>query len=99
MVLGAPAVPVAVNVTGEPFAAALAVNAFEPAVFPSVQLPTVATPWLFVVVDAPVTDPPPAATANVTVSPTTGLFRLSFTLTLGATFDPAVATFVPTVAD
>ena len=48
--LGAPAVPVAVNVTGLPFTpGAVAVNVFEPAVVPSVQLPTAVMPLALVV--------------------------------------------------
>ena len=47
---------------------AAAVNVFTPAVAPSVQLPTVAIPDSLVVCEAPVTDPPPVATENVTVT-------------------------------
>jgi hypothetical protein len=70
-----------------------AVRVFEPAVVPSVQPPTVATPALFVVCVPPVTEPPPLATAKVTVTPLTGFPFASFTVTAGAvlTADPAVA--------
>ena len=50
IVAAAPGVPVAVNVTGLPESDPdVAVNVFEPAVAPSVQLPTVATPLASVV--------------------------------------------------
>jgi len=50
IVVAAPAVPVAVKVTGLPDKVPeLAVNVFEPAVAPSVQLPTVAMPLPLVV--------------------------------------------------
>jgi len=39
-----------------------------PAVVPSVQLPTVAMPEALVVAEAPVMEPPPEATANVTTT-------------------------------
>jgi hypothetical protein len=48
--LGAPAVPVAVKMTGLPFTpGAVAVSVFAPAAVPSVQLPSVATPFAAVV--------------------------------------------------
>ena len=72
----------------------VAVNVLDPAVGPKVQLPTVAIPLALVVVESPVPDPPPVATANVTLTPETGLLLASFTITLGA-----VETAVPTVAD
>jgi hypothetical protein len=88
-------VAVAVNVSGLPARFALvAVSVFAPTVVPSVQLPTVATPLPFVVVEAPVTLPPPDATANVTGTPRTGLLNRSFTITLGGD-----ATAVLTIAD
>ena len=91
----APAVPVAVNVTGEPVRPLLvAVSVFVPAVVPRVQLPTVAMPAEFVVAEPPVTEPPPDATAKVTAIPETGLLFGSVTSTLGL-----VATAVPAVAD
>ena len=90
-----PTVPVAVNVTGEPASDPLvAVTVFDPATVPSVQLPTVAMPPAFVVTDALVTEPPPVATANVTLMPETGLLFASCTITLGA-----VAMAEPAVAD
>ena len=56
----APAVPVAVKVTGEPVSEPLvAVMVFEPAVVPRVQLPTVAMPEALVVAEPPVSEPPP----------------------------------------
>ena len=62
------------KVTGEPVRPALvAVRVLAPAVVPSVQLPTVAMPAALVVAEAPVTEPPPEATAKVTVTPATGL--------------------------
>jgi hypothetical protein len=51
----ATAVPVAVIVAGVPTPAAVAVSVFVPAVVPSVQLPTVATPFTSVVSVATVT--------------------------------------------
>jgi hypothetical protein len=64
------AVAVAVNVSGlRPVR--LAVNWLVPALHPSVQLPTVATPLVFVVWLAPVNEPPPFETANVTPAPAT----------------------------
>ena len=91
----APAVPVAVNVTGEPTMLPLvAVNVFDPAVVPNVQLPTVAMPLAFVVADKSVPDPPPEATANMTETPETGLPFASIIMTLGA-----VATAEPAAAD
>jgi hypothetical protein len=91
---GGPTTPVAVNVTGLPVKVPLvAVSEFGPGVLPSVQLPTVAIPLPFVVALAPVTLPPPDATANVTLTPLTGLPPASFTITLGgvATAEPAFA--------
>src|SRR5882762_4014242 len=80
----APAVPVAVNVTGLPFNPVdVAVRVLAPAVLPSVQLPTVAMPLALVVGVAPVTLPPPSAGANVTATPATGLPNWSFTITAG----------------
>jgi hypothetical protein len=90
-----PAVPVAVKVNGEPVRVPLvAVKVFDPAVVPNVQLSTVAIPLALVVTEpTPDTDPPPEATANVTLTPLTGLLLASFTITLGN-----IATAVPTVA-
>src|SRR5713226_9829159 len=72
--LGPPAVPVAVNVTGLPVSVPdVAVRVLVPAVGPKVQLPTVAMPLPLVVWLPRVMLPPPAATANVTATPATGL--------------------------
>src|SRR5690349_17294833 len=91
--LGAPATPVAVNVTGLPFNPVdVAVNVFAPATVPSVQLPIVAMPLALVVWVGPVMLPPPEANANVTDTPDTGLPFASFTIT-----DGGVATAVFTV--
>ena len=85
IVAAAPAVPVAVNDTGLPESEPdVAVNVFVPAVGLSVQLPTVATPLLFVVWLPPVTVPFPGVTANVTATPATGLPFESRTVTDGA---------------
>ena len=95
-VVAVPGVPVAVNVTGDPVRPSLvAVSVFEPAVVPSVQLVTAATPSA-PVVTAVVgsTDPPPDATANVTLTPDTGLLFASVTSTLGTT-----DTALPATAD
>src|SRR5436853_1928928 len=95
IVAAAPAVPVAVNVTGLPDKVPeLAVNVFEPAVALSVQLPTVATPLALVVWLAPVIVPFPGATANVTATCATGFPFPSFTIT-----DGGDVTAVPAVAD
>src|SRR5262245_2014711 len=76
MELAVPAVPVAVKLSGLPAnVPAVAVSELRPAVVPSVQLPTAATPAAFVVWVAPVTEPPPDATANVTATPATGLLN------------------------
>jgi hypothetical protein len=94
-VVAAPAIPVAVKVTGDPVRPPLvAVKVFDPAVGPKVQLPTVAIPLAFVVAVNVVPDPPPVATAKVTLTPLTGLLFASFTITRGD-----VATAVPTVPD
>jgi hypothetical protein len=72
--LAAPAVPVAVNVTGDPASPdAVAVKLLAPVVVPSVHEPTVAIPPAFVVAPPPATEPPPEATAKVTDVPDTGL--------------------------
>jgi hypothetical protein len=71
---GVPAVAVAVKVTGEPVSPVeVAVKVFDPALVPKVQEPTVAIPEALVVVVAPVIEPPPLATAKVTLTPETGL--------------------------
>lgn len=92
--LATPAMPVAVNVIGLPVnPVEVAVRVLLPAVAPSVQLPTVAMPPAFVVAERPVALPPPVATANVTVTPATGLLFASRTIT-----DGAVVTAAPAVA-
>src|SRR5436853_544289 len=73
MVAAAPAVPVAVNVTGLPDNVPdEAVSVFEPAVALSVQLPTVATPLALVVWLAPVIVQITGPTASVTATCATG---------------------------
>src|SRR5205823_3783612 len=95
IVAAAPAVPVAVNVTGLPESQPdVAVSVFLPAVALNVQLPTVATPLPFVVWLPPVIVPFPGATANVTATPVTGFPLASFTITEGGEL-----TAVPAVAD
>jgi len=91
-----PAVPVAVNVTGLPVKPlAVAVTVFVPTAFPRVHDVTVAIPLPFVVAGfVPLTDPLPAVTANVTVTPATGLPLASVTITAGGE-----ATAVPAGAD
>lgn len=93
--LTVPAVPVAENVTGLPVSPdAVAVTVFAPATLPSVQLPMAAMPLLPVVTGfVPVMLPPPDATANVTLTPATGLDRESRTMTEGTD-----VTCVPIVA-
>src|SRR5207247_1811699 len=91
-----PAVPVAVKVTGLPASPlAVAVSEFGPAVGPRIQEVTAAIPFAPVVTDVVgVTVPPPDATANVTLTPPTGLPFASRTITEGST-----GTAVPAVAD
>jgi hypothetical protein len=95
LALGAPAMPVAVNVTGLPLSVPeVAVSAFVPATVPRVQETAVAMPLAFV--DTGVvgfTVPPPAVTAKVTGTPDTGLPFASLTIT-----DGGVPTAVFTVA-
>jgi hypothetical protein len=92
--VASPAVPVAVNITGEPASpATVAVSVFAPAVVPKVQAGLVAMPSLSVLTaldDA--IDPAPPVTAKVTPTPLTALPCASVTLTEGT-----VATAVPTV--
>src|SRR5439155_1346746 len=94
----APAVPVAVNVTGlpvMPLPAAVAVSVFGPAVVPSVHEDTAAIPPGPVVTGVVgFTVPLPAAGANVTATLATGLLNWSWTITAGG-----VVTAVPTAAD
>jgi hypothetical protein len=94
--LAAPAVPVAVNVTGLPVSpVAVAVSEFGPAVEPRVQDVTVAIPLAPVVTGVVgTTVPPPDATANVTATPPTGLPCVSRTITEGS-----IDTAFPAVAD
>src|SRR5881275_3418332 len=93
--VAAPAVPVAVKVTGLPVSPLdVAVRVFVPAVVLRVQLPTVAIPLPFVVWVPPVTLPLPAAGANVTVTLATGLPAPSRTIT-----DGGEATALPAGAD
>jgi hypothetical protein len=90
----APAVPVAVNVTGLPESdPEVAVSVLLPALGLRVQLPTVATPLVLVVWLPPVIVPFPGATANVTATPPTGFPFASVTSTDGRelTAVPAVA--------
>src|SRR5437868_3938517 len=95
IVVAAPAVPVAVNVTGLPESdPELAVRVLLPAVALSVQLPTVAMPLPLVVWLAPVIVPFPGATANVTATCATGFPFASFTIT-----DGGALTAVPAAAD
>jgi hypothetical protein len=94
--VAAPAVPVAVNVTGLPLRVPeVAVRVFVPAVGPRVQETAVAMP--LVLVDTGVvgfTVPPPAVTAKVTATFATGLLFASRTIT-----DGGAPTALPTVAD
>src|SRR5439155_920399 len=84
IVAAAPAVPVAVNVTGLPASdPAVAVSVFGPAVALSVQLPTVATPLGLVVWLPPMIVPFPAATVLVDAPPASGLPFASLTRTTG----------------
>src|SRR5206468_3507613 len=91
----APAVPVAVKVTGLPVSDPdVAVRVLLPAVALSVQLPTVATPLALVVGRESVVEAIPGATANVTATCATGFPFASFTIT-----DGGVLTAVPAAAD
>ena len=90
-----PATAVAVKVTGEPVSEPeVALKVFAPVVVPNVHEPTVAIPLASVVAVVPVAEPPPDATANVTLTPDTGLPPASVTTT-----DGGVATAVPIDAD
>ena len=81
----APAVPVAVNVTGLPDSVPdVAVNVFVPAVGLKVQDVAAATPSAPVATGVVgVTDPLPGAAVNVTATPATGLPLASLTITAG----------------
>src|SRR5207302_1321892 len=86
IVAAAPAVPVAVKVTGLPESVPdVAVSVLLPAVVPSVQLPTVAIPLASLIWVAPVTLPLPGPGAKVTDTPETGLPNASVTITDGGT--------------
>ena len=86
IVAAAPAVPVAVNVTGLPESVPdVAVSVLDPAVVESVQLPTAAIPLASVVCVAPVTLPLAGPGANVTDTPEAGLPNASVTITDGGT--------------
>ena len=79
-----------------PSPVAVAETVLLPAVVPSTHELNAAIPELFVVTILPLgelIEPPPVATANVTLTPDTGLLFPSFTSTEGA-----VPTAVPTVA-
>src|SRR5690606_25292746 len=91
-----PAVAVAVNGTGDPVSPALvALSVFAPAVVPSVHAGAVAMPAASVTtVPLSPSEPPPDATAKVTLTPATGLPLMSLTNT-----DGAVDTAVFTTAD
>src|SRR5881396_1088103 len=90
----APAVAVAVNVTGLTVPVE-ALSVLLPAVVPRVQAVTTAIPFASVgTAVSGLTVPPPAVTANVTATPATGLLNWSRTSTAGG-----VVTAVPTVAD
>src|SRR5207302_1277512 len=95
IVAAAPAVPVAVNVTGLPVSDPdVAVSVLVPAVGPGVRRPGVARPLPLVVCVPPVTLPLPAAGVNVTATSATGFPFASFTIT-----DGGDVTAVPAVAD
>src|SRR5207302_2120336 len=70
-----------------------AVRVSVPAAVPRVQEPTAATPEASLTALAPVMEPPPEATAKVTVTPGRGLPLASRTRTAGA-----VLTAVPAAA-
>ena len=97
--VAAPVVAVAVKVSGLPVRppdVAVTVLLLVPAVVPSTHELSAATPELLVTTVAPLgelMDPPPEATANVTLTPDLGLLLASVTNTEGA-----VVTAVPTAA-
>src|SRR5437588_842199 len=97
IVAAAPAVPVAVDVTGLPVSEPdVAVKVFGPAVALSVQLPTVAMPLPLVAWLPPLSLPVPLPTSNVTATPVTGFPFASLTITDGGelTAVPAVAAWL-----
>ena len=69
----------------EPSPPAVAESVLRPTALPTAQLPTVAIPAALVTWSAPVAEPPPATTAKVTATPSTGLPKASVTKTEGAT--------------
>src|SRR5258708_22945170 len=80
-----PATAVALNVIGLFVSPAeLPVSVFAPAPLPSVQEPTVATPFTPLVAFAPLTEPPPEPIAKMTEIPATGLPYWSAIRTDGA---------------
>src|SRR5205807_2085159 len=84
IVAAAPAVPVAVKVTGLPESDPdVAVKVFEPAVALSVQPPTIATPLVSVLWLPPVTVPLPSPPASVTAPPGSGFPFASWPITQG----------------
>jgi hypothetical protein len=99
IVVGAAAVPEAVKVTGLPVnppELAVTVLLLVPAVFPSVQLASVAIPLLLVGIVAGLAgfeEPPPAVTVKTTATPGTPFPLPSVTFTEGG-----APTAVPTVA-
>ena len=88
MVDRAPAVPVALNVTGDPDRPVdVAVTVFVPAVVPSVSV-VEAFPFDPVMAEVADREPPPAVMLNATLTPLTGFPLASFTITtrgLGST--------------
>jgi hypothetical protein len=83
---------VAMKVTGEPVAPVdVAVNVLAPALAPNLHDPTVAMPEALVVAVAPVMEPPPLATAKVTLTPETGLLSASVIMTEGSVETVALA--------
>ena len=90
-----PAVPVALKDTGDPVSPlAVAVRLLAPVAEPSVHDSTVAMPDASVVEFAPLTEPPPLATANTTATPATPFPLESVTFTEGG-----IATALPAIAD
>jgi len=76
--------PLAWNTTvPSPVPGTVATSALAPTAAPSVQPPTVATPLASLIASGPVTEPPPAVTAKLTVTPATPLPKASVTFTAG----------------
>jgi len=87
--------PEALNVTGDPDSpvdVAVTVLLFVPVVGPNVKVVD-ALPSVPVEAEEADNDPPPAVTANVTLTPLTGLLLVSLTITT-----KGLASAVPTVA-